>query len=175
MQIAALNSKESPLQMREFSHLSPRIAFDEEANIKCRSTGLVELLESKRQYSLVYQLYKDDNAANSKRFSVLKPSSIAVKRENGVSIIQNIIGSRPGSTLDDILRLKSFCEFSGDDFSFIKYIASAVAYSEDGVRPYRATVVVPIEALNARGVRPDRAPIIGSEYVCLIDSHATFL
>jgi hypothetical protein len=161
--------------MRQFINLKPHVAVDPELNIQCSSTGRMESYDSIRIYSMVYKIVYVSN--NSRRdFLITKPYMDTIKKIDNVIVLNNVIGSRYGDSVSDIIALKAFCGFSGTDFEFLEYIGSAVTNSDGCNSPFRSLALVSVGDLTKAkvdvvdGVKKNEAGMI-----ILSDSKAIFL
>lgn len=127
--------------MRQFVNVSLGKALDREFNIRCSGTGLLEEYDSLGIYSLNYNLRKDDGLKSRKSFWIMKPFVTKRKKENGIEIVVNVLGGAYGSSIENVLMFKEFCEFVDDDFAFLQYIATGVVNSDDAARPFRSLLV----------------------------------
>ncbi len=127
--------------MRHFSYLSRGKALDSEAGIQCVATGLAEDYESLEMYSSINHLSKKDNFGVVRSFWVMKPFQRRIKNDNGVKLIVNFLGGPKGCPIPNVIKLKGFCEFTEDDFSFLQYLASAVVNIETETQPYRSLLL----------------------------------
>lgn len=156
-----------------FINLSRGIAIDPTRNLRCYSTGQTEPYNEIGMASMVFEL-QYDGANDSRGVQVMIPNLQEIRRNRGV--VNNILGHKSGSSIRDILSVKSFCAIDGDDFVFLQYIGSAVIYTAKNNRPFRSLALVGDDALSAANVAvPIDAARNDSGIVVLADTGALFL
>lgn len=139
--------------MRHFTKLSNNKAIDVEFDITITETGLGDDYDDLAKYSMIYWLQNNKNPEIKRSFWVLKPYVATRNKEHGVEIIINTLGGEKGCPIPSVLKLKDFCAFTQDDFSFLHYIGSAVVNSEGQVGPYRSLLVAPKREIAVTGLR----------------------
>ncbi len=158
--------------MRHFSRLSAGKSLDSDINIRCEVTGFVEPYESLGMYSSINHLVNNDDPRAQRSFWIMKPFRTRIKK--WVKSIENVLGGVEGCPIREVLKLKAFCEFDDDDFSFLQYLATAVVNMEAETVPFRSLLIAPrneVEASVPRFEAVDYQPGM----VLLGDSREQFL